>query len=162
MDLNFEEAVHGAAKEVEIQRVEGNHNRVERERMTIKVPAGVEDGTRMRFGDVDIVFRVRPHPEFIREGADIFNEAAVTIPQAVLGCVLEVNTIHGRIRLKVPSGTQPGSLVKLKGKGAPTLRGGTGDHYVRIRIEVPKNISGKEKELYGELASLKDKKKSWF
>lgn len=163
MDLTFEEAVNGVTKEVEIERIEGNHNQVKRERMTIKVPAGVDNGTRMRFGDVDIVFRVKSHPEFIREGSDIFSEVKLTVPQAVLGDVIEVKTIHGKVKLKVPAGTQSGSLIRIKGKGVPTLKGGTGDHYVRIVVEIPKTVSGREKTLYEELFKLQSgKKKSWF
>lgn len=163
MDLTFEEAVSGVTKEVEIQRVEGNETRVKRERLTIKVPAGVNTGTKMRFGDVDIVFRVKPHPEFIREGYDIFSEVKLTVPQAVLGDIIEVKTVHGKVKLKIPSGTQSGSLIKIKAQGVPTLKGGTGDHYVRAMVEIPKNVTGREKDLYEELAGLnKNKKKSWF
>lgn len=162
MDLTFDEAVHGVTKEVEIERIEGNQNRVHKERMTIKVPAGVDEGTRMRFGDVDIVFRVKRDPLFLREGSDIFTESTLFVPQAVLGDTIEVNTIHGKVKLKVPPGTQPGSLIRIKGKGVPTLKGGTGDHYVRIKVEIPQSVSGREKELYSELGQLKSKKKNWF
>lgn len=162
MDLSFDEAVHGVTKEVEIQRVEGNQNKVNRERMSIKVPAGVDEGTRMRFGDVDIIFRVKRHPEFIREGSDIFTESSLSIPQVVLGDTVEVSTVHGKVKLKIPPSTQPGSLIRIKGKGVPTLRGGSGDHYVRIKVEVPKSVSGREKALYEELIELKGKKKGWF
>ncbi len=151
MDLTFDEAVHGVTKEIEIQRVEGNQGRVHRERMSIKIPAGVDEGTRMRFGDVDIVFRVRRHPFFHREGADIFTQESIPVPQAVLGDTIEVKTIHGKVKLRIPPATQPGSLVRIKGKGVPTLKGGSGDHYVRVKVEVPKNLTGKEKQLYEQL-----------
>lgn len=162
MSLTFEEAVHGVTKEVEIERIEGNHNQVKRERITIKVPAGVDEGTRMRFNDVDIIFRVKASKEFERQGADIYSNATVTVTQAVLGDVIEVKTIHGKVKLKVPAGTQPDSLIRIKDEGVLTLRGNTGDHYVRVKIEVPKSVSGKEKELYEQLSELKHKKKNWF
>lgn len=165
MELTFDEAVHGVTKEVEIERVEGNDNRRVRERMKIKVPAGVDEGTRMRFGDVDIVFRIRPSNEFQREGADIFSDVALSIPQVVLGDVIEVKTIEGVVKVKVPPGTQPGSLIRIKDKGAFSLRGKKGDHYVRVRIEIPKTVTGKEKDLYEQLSEIsksKGKKKSWF
>ncbi|MBI2011373.1 DnaJ domain-containing protein [Candidatus Daviesbacteria bacterium] len=161
MDLTFDEAVHGVTKDIEIERIEGNSKRT-RERMTIKVPAGVDNGTRMRFGDVDIVFRVKRHSEFLREGADIFTERILTIPQVVLGDTIEVNTIDGKVKVKVPGGTEAGALIRLKGKGVFNLRGGRGDHFVRVRLEVPKSLSAEEKELYQTLASLKPKKKGWF
>lgn len=162
MELTFDEAVHGVSKEVEVERIEGNHNRSVRERMTIKIPPGVDEGVRMRFGDVDIVFRILKHPDFLREGADIFSEVSLQVSQAVLGDVIDVKTIHGKVKLRVPAGTQPGSLIRIRGKGVPTLRGGTGDHYVRIKVEIPKNISSDERKLYGQLGELKGKKKGWF
>lgn len=162
MELTFDEAVSGVTKQVEVQRIEGSNNRVSRERLTIKVPAGVNTGTKMRFGDVDIVFRVKPHPEFTREGYDIFSERKLSIPQVVLGDVIEVKTVHGGVKLKVAAGTQPGSLVRIKGKGVPTLKGGTGDHYVRVMVEVPKTLTSKEKDLYSQLMNLKPHKKGWF
>lgn len=162
MELTFDEAVHGVTKEIEIERIEGNYNRRERERMTIKIPAGVDEGTRMRFGDVDIIFRIRQHPDFLREGSDIFSEVGFQVPQAVLGDTIEVKTVHGKVKLKIPAGTQPGSLIRIKGKGVPTLRGSTGDHYIRVKVEIPKSVSGEEKKLYEQLVSFKGKKKTWF
>lgn len=162
MEISFDEAVHGVTKQIEIERIEGNGKKI-RDRMNIKVPPGVDSGTRIRFGDADIVFRVRRHSEFLRDGSDIFTDFNLTIPQIVMGDVIEVNTIGGKVKLKVPSGTQPGALIRIKGKGVPTLRGGRGDHYVRIKVNVPKNLSGREKELYEELKNLNSqKKKGWF
>lgn len=93
----------------------------------------------------------------------MFSEITINIPQLVLGDIFEVDTIQGKIKVKVPPGTQPGSLVKLKGKGAPRLGGsGHGDHYVRVNLEVPQNPSKQEKQLYEELKNLSSKKKSWF
>ncbi len=161
MDLSFDEAVHGVTKQIEIERIEGNGKRA-RERMSIKVPAGVDNGTRMRFGDVDIVFRVKRHIEFLRDGSDIFTDASLTIPQIVLGDLTEINTIDGKVNLKVPPGTEPGALIRIKGKGVSTLRGGRGDHYVRVKLKVPKELSSREKELYEQLKELKGKKKGWF
>lgn len=168
MDLTFEEAVKGTQKDIEVERVQGQTRK--RERMNIKVPAGVDNGTRMRFGsprseagEIDIVFRVKRHPEFVREGSDIFSEAVLSIPQLVLGDTIEVNTIDGRVKLKVPGGAEPGSLIRIRGKGAANLRGGgKGDHFVRVKVEIPKNLSAEERRLYEQLGSIKQKKKSWF
>lgn len=161
LNITFDEAIKGVTKEVEIES--GNSNgRLQRQRMKIKVPAGVDNGTKMKFGDLDIVFNVGRSHEFLREGADIFSEITVNIPQLVLGDIFEVNTVSGKVKVKVPPGTQPGSLVKLKGKGAMRLNDGHGDHFVRVNLEVPQNPSKQEKQLYEELKNLSSKKKSWF
>lgn len=162
MNLSFDESIHGVTKEIEVESRNAQGTLV-RKRMRIKVPQGVDNGTKMRFGDLDIVFRVQRHPDFIREGSDIFSEITINIPQLVLGDVFEVNTVQGKVKVKVPPGTQPGSLVKLKGKGAPRLGGhGHGDHYVRVNLNVPQNPSKQERQLYEELKNLSSKKKSWF
>ena len=162
LSLTFDEAVHGVTKEVEIEQ-RNQQGRLVRKRMKIKVPAGVDNGTKVRFGEVDIVFQVGRHPEFIREGANIFSELTVTIPQLVLGEIFEVNTTQGKVKVKVPPGTQPGSLVRLKGKGVPRLGGsGHGDHFVRVNLEVPQNPSKQERQLYEELYMLGQSKKGWF
>lgn len=158
LELSFEESIHGVTKQVEIQDQSGA-----RQKLTIKVPPGVGDGTRMRFGEVDIVFRVPNHRDFNREGADIFTDQTLSIPQIVLGDIIQVKTIWGEVKLKVPAGTQPGSLVRIKGQGAPKLStSGRGDHYVRINLDVPKKLTTSEKKLYEELMNLKTHKKGWF
>jgi len=161
LNLSFDEAIHGVTKEVEVEQ-RTTQGQLHRKRMKIKVPAGVDNGTKIRFGDLDIVFNVSRSPKFLREGPDIFSEIMVTIPQLVLGDVFEVETVQGKVKVKVPPGTQPGSLVKLKGKGAPRLGGGHGDHYVRVNLDVPKNPSKQEKQLYEELKNLSSHKKGWF
>lgn len=162
LNLSFDEAIKGVEKTVEIEQ-RNQRGVVERKRMKIKVPAGVTDGTKMRFGDLDIVFSVTRDQRFLREGADIFSEINISIPQLVLGDVFEVDTVQGKVKVKVPPGTQPGSLVRLKGKGAPRLgSSGHGDHFVRVNLNVPQNPSKEEKQLYEELKNLGSKKKSWF
>lgn len=162
LSITFDEAIKGVTKEVEVES-RNPDGRIQRKRMKIKVPAGVDNGTKMRFGDMDLVFTVGRNPHFLREGSDIFSEITINIPQLVLGDVFEVSTVQGKVKVKVPPGTQPGSLVKLKGKGAPKLEGvGHGDHYVRVNLAVPQNPSKQEKQLYEELKNLSSKKKSWF
>lgn len=158
IEIGFEEAIHGASKEIEFADESGKTKR-----MAIKIPSGVDNGTRMRFEGVDIVFRVRRHPEFLREGYDIFSDLTLTIPQIVLGDVIEVKTVWGPVKLKIPAGTEPGSLIRVKGKGVPHLRGaGKGDHYVRVRVEIPQKLSAEEKDLYEKLSKANSKKKGWF
>ena len=168
LNLTFDEAVKGVTKEVEIEK-RNSQGRLIRERMKIKVPAGVDNGIKMRFNDLDIVFNVGRNPEFLREGADIFSEITVSIPQLVLGDTFEVNTVSGKVKVRVPPGTQPGSLVRLKGKGVARLGSSThGDHFVRVNLNVPKNPSKQEKQLYEELYNLGNppkggiRKKGWF
>ena len=168
LNITFDEAMKGVTKEVEVEE-RNSQGRLARKRLKIKVPAGVDNGTKMRFGDMDLVFQVSRSQEFLREGADIFSEITVNIPQLVLGDVFEVNTVHGKVKVKVPPGTQPGSLVKLKGKGAPRIGGAHGDHFVRVNLDVPQNPSKQEKQLYEELYNLSSppageasKKKGWF
>lgn len=162
LNLTFDEAINGVTKEVEIES-RNPDGRLQRKRMKIKVPAGVDNGTKMRFGELDIQFNVGRNPQFLREGVDIFSEITVNIPQLVLGDIFEVNTVSGKVKVRVPPGTQPGSLVKLKGKGAARLgSNGHGDHYVRVNLDVPQNPSKQEKQLYEELKNLSSRKKGWF
>lgn len=128
----------------------------------IKIPAGVDDGSRIRFGDFDVVIEVRPDKRFRREGVDIVSEKEISFPQAVLGDTLSIETVHGTVSLRIPSGTQPETIFRLRGKGMPYVRGsGFGDHYARIKVIVPKNVSSKQKELLKEFEQ-EHEKKGWF
>ncbi len=158
LEIDFEDTVHGTTKHVQIQDESGHKREI-----TIKIPAGVDNGTRMRFEGMDIIFRIRRHPDFTRDGADIFSEINLTVPQIILGDVVEVKTVWGKVNLKVSGGTEPGALIRIKDQGMSNLRGsGKGDHYVRVKLEVPKKLSSEEKSLYEKLLSLKSHKKSWF
>lgn len=162
LSLTFDEAIKGVEKEIEVE-TRDDKGRTERKRMRIKVPAGVDNGTRMRFNDIDLIFRVSKSDKFLREGADIFTDALLAIPQIVLGDTIEVNTVSGLVKVKVPPATQPGSLIRIKGKGVNNMRGGFGDHYVRVRLDLPKTLSAEEKKLYEQLNILRtSKKKGWF
>lgn len=162
LGLTFDEAIRGVEKDIEVE-IRDDKGKTERKRLRIKVPAGVDDGTRMRFNEIDIVFRVSKSDKFLREGADIFTDATLSIPQIVLGDTIEVATVSGTVKVKVPPATQPGSLIRIKGKGAANLRGGFGDHYVRVRLDMPKTLSAEEKTLYEQLNTLRNsRKKGWF
>jgi molecular chaperone DnaJ len=140
--------------------------RVTRERMlSVNIPAGVEDGTRIRLagegeaglrggpaGDLYIFLSVRSDEIFQRDGADLFCKVPITITTAALGGQVEVPTIDGgRARVKVPDGTETGKQFRLKGKGMPVLRSTlTGDLYVQVEIETPQNLTRKQKELLKE------------
>ena len=160
--ISFEEAIKGTQKDIEVE-IKTEKGKTERKRLKIKVPAGVDNGTRMRFDDIEIVFKVSKSDKFLREGYDIFTDTTLAIPQIVLGDTLEIETITGTVKVKIPPGTQPNSLVRIKGKGVDNMRGGFGDHYVRVRLDVPKSVSGEEKQLYEQLNALRSKKKKgWF
>ncbi len=144
--------------------------RVERERtLSVKIPAGVETGTTIRLsgegelgahggppGDLYVYLMVEEHPLFQREGQDILCAVPISFMQAALGAEIDVPTLTGSIKLKVPAGTQPGHTFRLKGKGFPHLRGsGIGDQLCRIVVEVPSKLSAKQKELLLEFDRLR-------
>lgn len=151
IEINFMDAIKGTTKKVSI----------EGKQQTIKIPAGVDNGSRVRFGDYDVIIEVRPDPKFKREGYDIVTEEELTFPQASLGGEITVDTVSGPVKLRIPGGTQPGTIIRLAQKGVPHVRGsGKGDHYVRIKVTIPKNLSSRQKELLREFD--KEKKHDWF
>jgi molecular chaperone DnaJ len=137
-------------------------------RYTVKIPAGVKDGTRIRLkgkgepglgpapaGDLFVTTRVAPSRLFARRGAaDLELEVPVTYPEAALGATVEVPTPYGqRLSLKIPAGSEDGKLLKLRGHGAPNLKGGKGDLVARLRVSVPKKLTKKEREAIEALQS---------
>ncbi|QBS36932.1 molecular chaperone DnaJ [Thermaerobacter sp. FW80] len=148
----------------------GGRGQVRRPRtLEVEIPAGVDDGMRLRLrgqgqpgrrggppGDLYVRIRIKPHPVFRREGDDIVTEVGLGIAQAALGARLRVPTLEGEEELLIPPGTQPGQVIRLKGKGMPRLRGGgRGDQLVRVRVEVPRRLTERERELLLELARLR-------
>lgn len=139
-------------------------------KIKVTIPAGVDDGQRLRVpgkgeaginggppGDLYIVFHVRPHEHFVRDGDDIYYELNITFPQAALGDEIEVPTVDGHVKLKIPAGTQSGEKFRLRGKGVKNVQGfGTGNQYVIVNVVTPKKMSEKQKELLREFASLDD------
>jgi len=153
LTVDFMEAVKGVEKTVEI----------EGERHKIKLPAGVDNGTRIRFNDYDVVIEVAPDSRFRREDYDLITEIEISVTQAALGSVIAVPTIDGLLNLKIQPGTQPGTLIRLRGKGVPHIRGGgRGDEYVRVKVTVPEKLTGKQKELLEEFEEEGRAKKGWF
>jgi molecular chaperone DnaJ len=137
--------------------------RVTRERtLSVNIPAGVEDGTRIRLagegeagmrggpaGDLYIFLSIKPHEFFQRDGADIFCRVPISMVTAALGGQLDVPTVDGgKTRVKVPEGTETGKQFRLKGKGMPVLRSKvTGDMYIQVEVETPKNLTSRQREL---------------
>ncbi len=143
--------------------------RVERERtLQVKIPAGVETGNTIRLtgegelgsfggppGDLYVYLTVEEHPLFTRDGQDVVCEVPISFAQAALGTEIDVPTLSGSLKLKVPAGTQPGHVFRLKGKGFPHLRGqGMGDQLCRMIVEVPAKLTPKQKELLQEFERL--------
>lgn len=138
LKISFDEAVHGAEKEVNVNG----------KKQKIKIPAGVDRGSRMRFGEYDIVFDVTPDSRFTREGYDIVTEQEVSFPQAALGGEMEVATIDGNVKIRIPAGTQPETVIRLAGRGIKHVQGSSkGDHYVKIKVTVPKKLTREQKDL---------------
>jgi molecular chaperone DnaJ len=129
-----------------------------------KVPAGVEDGTRIRFagagevgqfGDLYVVLHVKDHPFFAREGNDLHCVVPISVAQAAMGAEIHVPTMDGEHNLKISEGTQPGTVFRIRSKGVPVLNGhGKGDLYVEVRVQVPTKLNKRQKELLHELDAL--------
>ena len=136
--------------------------------ITVKIPAGVDTGTRLRVsgegeagergaasGDLYVYLFVKAHKFFKREEQNVWCEVPINIVQASLGAEITVPTLDGKVTLKIPEGTQPDSVLRIKGKGIPSLRrgGNRGDQMVRIKVIVPKGLSDKQKKLLNEFAA---------
>ena len=134
--------------------------------LTVRVPAGIDDGMRLRMsgegeagiaggtpGDLFVVISVKEHELFDRQGADLHCGVPVAFAQATLGAEIEVPTLEGKVKLKIPEGTQSGKVLRMRGKGLPTLRSqGRGDQLVHIFVEVPTRLTAKQRELLEEFA----------
>jgi molecular chaperone DnaJ len=136
--------------------------------LSVSIPAGVDTGSRLKLrgegetglnggtpGDLYVVLHVREHPLFRREGNDVICDVPIGFPQAALGGEIDVPTPHGKVKMKIPAGTQSGNVFRLKGKGAPDVRGyGHGDALVQVVVETPKKLNARQRELLEEFARL--------
>ncbi len=142
MNIDFMEAAKGVEKEVSI----------EGKKRKIKIPAGVDDGSRINFGDFMLSINVGPHKIFERDGADTYVNLGIPFSLAALGGEIEVPTVETEVKVKVRPGTKTETVLRLRGKGIPHLGGrGRGDHYVRISVEVPDKLSRAQKKVIGQL-----------
>lgn len=141
LTISFMEAVKGVEKNVTI----------EGKRHTFKIPAGADDGTRIRFGEFDVTLNVEPDAIFKRDGYDVYVDKDLPLPLAVLGGTIEVPTIDGELTLKVRPGTQPNTMVRLRGQGIAHVQGrGKGDQYIRLLVKIPEKLSHRQRELIEE------------
>jgi DnaJ-class molecular chaperone len=142
ISISFLEAANGVEKEIII---DGN-------RKNIKIPAGVDDGQRIRFTDFILYIDVQPDKIFKREGNDVFVTVTLSFVQATLGTTIEVPTLTDPLTVRVKPATQPNTLVRLRGKGIREINGyGIGDLYIRLLVEVPSHLTARQKELIKEL-----------
>ena len=160
LTITLEEAAKGAEKLISLQR----DGKVEK--IAVKIPLGIDTGKKLRVagkgesgpggtraGDLYVTVNVQKHPLFTREGADIYIDQEINFSQASLGTTIEVPTLNGIKKVKIPAGTSGNTKLRLKGEGMPHLKGrGKGDAYVRIVIKVPKKLNSKQRELVEGLA----------
>ena len=158
-DVSFRDAVNGAEKVVAFRR------NGKREELKIKVPAGVDNGSKIRIsgkggqgegggpaGDLFLIIRVLPDPVFTRDGGDLFLERQIPFSAACLGTSMDIPTLEGDKRIKIPAGIQPGTKIRLKGYGVKPLGSNAkGDLFVKITIHVPESLNGEQKKLVEEL-----------
>ena len=140
--IEFMDAIHGAEKEVSI----------EGKRRKIKIPPGVDEGSRIKFDDFIFSINIKPHEMFERDGADIYVTIKIPFSLATLGGEIEVPTVEEAIKIRVRPGTASGTSLRLRGKGAPILHGrGRGDEYVHLIVLVPEKLTREQKELIENL-----------
>jgi curved DNA-binding protein len=143
-EISLEEVLAGAARLVQI----GSR------RLEVKIPAGVTEGSRVRLagkgtdgGDLYLIVKIASHPIFTRAGVDLSCEVPVTLAEALLGDEIEVTTLRGRVKLKIPAGTQPGQVFRLSGQGLPHLRSSSIGHLlVKIKVILPERLEGNARE----------------
>jgi molecular chaperone DnaJ len=159
---------NGTVIEKPCPRCGGSGREQRTKRYTVKIPAGVKDGTRIRLagkgepghaggprGDLFVVTKVAASPLYERRGDDLVTEVRVGYPTAALGGSVEVPTPEGTVSLKVPAGSEDGKLLRIRGRGAPKLKGsGKGDVLARLRIDVPKRVNKRQRELLEELRKV--------
>ena len=145
LSVDFLDALKGVTKEVVIDG----------KRRKIKIPAGADDGTRIRFKDFDVTIDVRPHPEYQRDGYNLYLNHQVPYSMLLLGGVTEVELPDKKLKLKIRPGTKPHTLVRLRGEGVPMLHSrGKGDLYVRLIIKVPDKLTNEQKEAVEKLKEV--------
>ena len=160
----------GQVPEKKCAKCHGQMRTRQKTRVTVKIPAGIENGATIRLrekgeagtlggqhGDLYLHIQISPHPQFERHGYDIHSTEKIHLLQAVMGDKIPVNTVHGQVELKIPTGTQGEQVFKIKNRGVPHVRGDAkGDHYIKIEVEIPKKLNRKEKALYKELQEEAD------
>lgn len=184
MDIDFRDAILGKQSEISLQKestckkcggtgkgcniCKGSGRTFQTEKISIKIPAGIEDGSNIRLtgkgelglhgslpGDLYIKINIRPDRFFERKEADLHCEVPITFDEAVFGAKIDVPTINGKAKITIPGGTQSGQIFRLKGKGVPYLNGsGSGDQYVKVKLVIPEHIEEKDSDIVKEVGKL--------
>lgn len=156
--ISFDEAYHGGLRVLQL----------ENRRLEVKIPAGANTGTKVRVAgagpaapngqrsDIYLVIEVAPNPHFERKGDDLYTDVNINLYTAVLGGQTNVTTPGGNVLLTIPAGTQPGQTFRLGGRGMPHLRAPQtfGDLYVRVKVQIPKNLSAEQRKLFEQLSHI--------
>ncbi len=164
LNIAMEEAALGAERTIAFVR--SRNNREENAKLSVKIPAGVAQGQRLKLanegdgsqmggpsGDLYVIINIQEHSLFKREEDDVLLDLPIAYTEAILGIMAEVPTLTNKISLKIPPGTHSGQVFRIKGKGFPKMGGfGTGDMLVRVIVDIPMNVSGRQKELVEELS----------
>ena len=164
LELTFEEAAFGCSKTIQIPEPTTGKTRD----FTVVIPAGAAEGaiktirgegeagkTGAQPGDLHVMVRVAQHATFRRDGLDVKSELAISFAQAALGAVVDVTTLDGAVKMRVPEGTQPGRVFRIRGRGIPQAAGKTaprGDHLVHVTLDVPTELTARQRELIDEPA----------
>ncbi|NTW15424.1 MAG: molecular chaperone DnaJ [Candidatus Moranbacteria bacterium] len=164
---------HGKGKrfEEDCPKCHGTGRMTGEEEVTVRIPAGIDDGQVISVpgkgaagepgapaGDLFVAVHVKPHPTLMRRGETVLSKMPISYAQAALGDTVSVETVEGPVRMKIPAGTQPGEVFRIRGKGLRNVRGfGQGDHLVTVTVAVPKHLSGKERKLVEQLRDTERK-----
>jgi len=162
LEVSFEEAAFGVSKTISLPA-----DTVPPRELTIVIPAGMKEGTVKTLrgegepgkggaasGDLHVQVRIAEHATFRRDGLDVRSEHTITFSQAALGAVLDVLTLDGEVKMRIPEGTQPGGVFRIRGRGIPQASGKAaprGDHLVEIKVAVPTELTARQRELIEEL-----------
>ena len=164
IEITLLDAFKGADRQVEVSDTSGRTRK-----LTVRIPAGVRDGQRIRLGgqggpgegggpagDLYLRVRTRPHPLFARDGDDLRMELPVALHEALLGAEVTVPTLKGRVSLRIPAETQNGRTIRLAGQGMPRAAGGSGDLFVTVRVALPTKLDDDEKECIRKIGARQD------
>ena len=165
LEITFEEAAFGVSKVIQIP-----DDGIKERDFTVVVPAGTKEGAVKMIkgegepgkggaaaGDLHVIVRIAEHPSFRREGLDVHSDHTISFTAAALGAVLDLQTVDGSVKMRIPEGTQPGRIFRIRSRGIPQSSGKNaprGDHLVHVQVEVPTELSARQRELIEELARI--------